>query len=81
MSQTSKAQSKPRHPQTSELQEPMPAYFKRNGYEGHMQRRLVLNCLSEPKDPGKQAPSPTCPFIKINYVKEQAGSILADLPS
>ena len=28
-----------------------------------IQARLNLNCHPEPKDPRKQAPSPTCPFI------------------
>jgi hypothetical protein len=34
--------------------------------------RLALNCAIEPEAPKAQAPSPTCPFIKINYVKERA---------
>jgi hypothetical protein len=34
--------------------------------------RLALNYAIEPEAPKAQAPSPTCPFIKINYVKEHA---------
>jgi hypothetical protein len=48
----------------------MPAFVKRNGYEGHMYR-LALNYAIEPEAPKAQTPSSTCPFIIINYVKEQ----------
>ena len=65
-------QVKPNQFQTFELQEPMPAFVKRNGYEGHACNRLALNYVIEPEAPKTQAPSPTCPFIKINYVKEHA---------
>ena len=58
----------------------MPAYFKRNGYEGHMCYRLDLSYALEPKDPKAQAPSPTCPFIKINNVKEQPSTTDTNRP-
>ena len=51
---------------------------KRNGYEGHVRHRLHLNCQTEPKDPGQQAPSPTCPFIKTNNVKDRKPTNIAD---
>jgi hypothetical protein len=34
--------------------------------------RLALNYVIEPEAPKTQAPSPTCPFIKINNVKEHS---------
>jgi hypothetical protein len=33
--------------------------------------RLALNYAIEPEAPKAQAPSSTCPFIIINYVKER----------
>ena len=47
---------------------------KRNGYEGHAWHRLALNYVIEPEAPKTQAPSPTCPFIKINNVKEHTNT-------
>ena len=42
--------------------------------------RLDLNYATRPKDPSAQAPSPTCPFIIINNVKEQSRQKTADNP-
>jgi hypothetical protein len=72
MSQTFKAQSKPRHPQTSELQEPMPALSNVMDTKDICSNRLALNYVIEPEAPKTQAPSPTCPFIIINNVKERS---------
>src|SRR3546814_1370968 len=64
---SSQPKGQPSH--RTELQEPIPALVKRNGYEGHIRHRLNQP-VSRAQRPPDRAPSPTCPFIKTNNVKE-----------
>eukprot|EP01037_Dinobryon_pediforme_P022913 gene22913-24223_t len=59
----------PGNPNKTKLREPMPAFVKRNGYEGHTNNGLFYTASRSPKTPGRRRRRPHVPS-SINNVKE-----------
>ena len=54
----------------TELQEPIPALVKRNGYEGHVIGNDLINPNTEPEAPRTGRRRPHVPSSKTDNVKE-----------
>ena len=59
----------PGNPNKTKLREPMPAFVKRNGYEGHTNNGLFYTASRSPKTPRRRRRRPHVPS-SINNVKE-----------
>ena len=51
----------PGNPNKTKLREPMPAFVKRNGYEGHTDFGLIYTAIQSPKTPGSRRRRPHVP--------------------